>query len=225
MAKRKASGSPKLPETQTQKLTDMQRLFIAEYLIDLNATRAATAAGYSPETARQMGSENLSKPYIREEIERRLGQRLDKIEATADNIVNEVKRLAFTNFGRFIKVDANGSLYHDFRGATRDELDCIAELMVEEYTEGRGEDKVSVRKTKFKRYDKLAAQQLLGRYRKIQAWTDRHEHNIDDLGKLLSAIGGLSDEKLAAFADGLTASENGLTAGHSAGAAQPSRQN
>ena len=40
-------------------MTQKQKLFIEEYLIDLNATQAAIRAGYSPDTAQQIGSENL----------------------------------------------------------------------------------------------------------------------------------------------------------------------
>lgn len=43
-----------------EKLRERQKRFIEEYLVDLNATQAAIRAGYSEQTARQMGSENLS---------------------------------------------------------------------------------------------------------------------------------------------------------------------
>ncbi|MBP5144120.1 terminase small subunit, partial [Pseudomonas chlororaphis] len=43
-------------------LTQKQRLFVDEYLIDLNATQAAIRAGYSKRTAGQIGDENLKKP-------------------------------------------------------------------------------------------------------------------------------------------------------------------
>jgi len=49
-------------------VTPKQQRFVEEYLIDLNATQAAIRAGYSADTARQMGSENLSKPDIAEAI-------------------------------------------------------------------------------------------------------------------------------------------------------------
>ena len=42
-------------------LNDRQARFVAEYLVDLNATQAAIRAGYSAATARQMGAENLSE--------------------------------------------------------------------------------------------------------------------------------------------------------------------
>lgn len=45
-------------------LTDKQRRFVDEYLIDLNATQAAIRAGYSERTARSIAQENLTKPDI-----------------------------------------------------------------------------------------------------------------------------------------------------------------
>ena len=61
------------------KLTPKQQCFIEEYLIDLHATKAAARAGYSEKTARQIGSENLSKPAIQEAIAR---AKRDRSEAT-----------------------------------------------------------------------------------------------------------------------------------------------
>lgn len=49
-------------------LTKKQKLFVEEYLIDLNATQAAIRAGYSPKTARDIGCENLTKPNIQNAI-------------------------------------------------------------------------------------------------------------------------------------------------------------
>ena len=51
-------------------LTDKQRRFVNEYLVDLNATKAAERAGYSKKSARQQGAENLSKPVIQAAIQR-----------------------------------------------------------------------------------------------------------------------------------------------------------
>lgn len=50
-------------------LTDRQRLFCKEYLVDLNATQAAIRAGYSENTARQIASQNLSKVNIQDFIQ------------------------------------------------------------------------------------------------------------------------------------------------------------
>lgn len=49
-------------------LTAKQQRFVEEYLVDLNATQAAIRAGYSAQTASEIGYENLSKPQIAEAI-------------------------------------------------------------------------------------------------------------------------------------------------------------
>lgn len=56
------------------KLTEKQKLFVSEYLIDLNATQAAIRAGYSEKTARSQGQRLLTnvdiKTYIDEQLEK-----------------------------------------------------------------------------------------------------------------------------------------------------------
>lgn len=51
------------------KLTDKQRVFCEQYVIDWNGTRAAIHAGYSEKSARGIASENLLKPLVSEYIE------------------------------------------------------------------------------------------------------------------------------------------------------------
>ncbi|MEK1350143.1 terminase small subunit [Limosilactobacillus fermentum] len=55
----------------TKKLTLKQQRFVDEYIISGNATQAAIKAGYSKKTAKQMGTENLAKPIIKAELDRR----------------------------------------------------------------------------------------------------------------------------------------------------------
>lgn len=69
------------------KLTAKQQRFCDEYLIDLNATQAAIRAGYSEKTARQIGTENLSKPAIAEYIEKRMAEKEDALIAKQDEVM------------------------------------------------------------------------------------------------------------------------------------------
>ena len=55
----------------SEKLTQKQQRFVDEYIISGNATQAAIKAGYSKKTAKQMGTENLAKPNIKAELDRR----------------------------------------------------------------------------------------------------------------------------------------------------------
>ena len=69
------------------KLTEKQKRFCDEYIIDLNGAQAAIRAGYSKKTARVIATENLSKPYIREYIEKRLAEKEDQLIAKQDEVL------------------------------------------------------------------------------------------------------------------------------------------
>ena len=65
------------------RLTPKEERFIGEYLIDLNATQAAIRSGYSAKSARQIGAENLSKPYIAAAIAEAQAERARRTEITS----------------------------------------------------------------------------------------------------------------------------------------------
>lgn len=80
------------------KLTHKQQVFIDEYLKTFNATASAIAAGYSEKTARQAGSENLSKPDIKAEIQARLAE----IHMSADEALKLLADIARGDVTEFI---------------------------------------------------------------------------------------------------------------------------
>lgn len=71
-----------------RKLTIRQKLFINEYLIDMNATRAYLRAGYkvSEPVARANAAKMLTKSNILETIHGSIGQRLSKLEITNETV-------------------------------------------------------------------------------------------------------------------------------------------
>lgn len=75
-------------------LTAKQERFVAEYLIDLNATQAAIRAGYSERTANEQGSRLLANVSVRSEIVERQKQRAEMTDATAAQVLREIQRLA-----------------------------------------------------------------------------------------------------------------------------------
>lgn len=72
-------------------MTPKQKRFVAEYLIDLNATQAAIRAGYSKKTAYSIGDENLKKPEIAAAIAEGQARIADKAEITQDWLVEEFR--------------------------------------------------------------------------------------------------------------------------------------
>lgn len=86
------------------KLTPKQKLFVQEYLIDLNATQAAIRAGYSEKTAAVIGAENLIKPNIAASIQKAMNSREQRTEITQDKVLKELAKIAFSNGSDFAKV-------------------------------------------------------------------------------------------------------------------------
>lgn len=71
-------------------LTPKQQAFVNEYLVDLNATQAATRAGYSARTASVIGHENLTKPEVQAAIQAAMQKRAERTEITADYVLRTI---------------------------------------------------------------------------------------------------------------------------------------
>jgi len=74
-------------ENKESSLTEKQKAFADEYIISLNAKESAIKAGYSKDTASEMGYENLTKPHIKQYIEKRLKEKESVRIATQDEVL------------------------------------------------------------------------------------------------------------------------------------------
>jgi phage terminase small subunit len=68
-------------------LTQRQRAFCHEYLVDLNATQAAIRAGYSRRTANEQAARALAKVSVQAEVQRLLEERKKRVGVDADFVV------------------------------------------------------------------------------------------------------------------------------------------
>jgi phage terminase small subunit len=92
-----------IPEEELAELTQKQQRFVEEYCIHFNATRAAIKAGYSEDSARAIGCENLTKPNIKQAID----IRVKSMTMTADEALLRMTDLARGSFESFLEVDDN----------------------------------------------------------------------------------------------------------------------
>ena len=76
-----------------RKLTPKQARFVEEYLIDLNGTQAAIRAGYSKNSARQIGNENLSKPVIAAAISTAKQERSEATKIDAEYVLQKLHQV------------------------------------------------------------------------------------------------------------------------------------
>jgi len=73
-------------------LTAKQRLFCQHYLTNgHNATQAALSAGYSPTSAKEMGSENLSKPPLKRYLETSMREAAEKLGIDQEYLLSKLK--------------------------------------------------------------------------------------------------------------------------------------
>ena len=145
------------------KLTEKQKRFVEEYLIDLNATQAAIRAGYKVDNAYAIGAENLRKPQIAEAIEKALAERSRRTGINQDRVIQEIAKLAFLNPIDVIDMDEA-----TIKGeANRDDTACIASVKVKVIP---GEDG-NITEREVKTYDKLKALELLGKH--LGMFTDK----------------------------------------------------
>jgi phage terminase small subunit len=148
-------------------LTDKQERFCQEYLVDFNATKAATRAGYSKKTAHSIGSENLTKPEIQKRLAELFEQTGEKLGITRERTMREIGRLAFTDIRQFYTVD--GAL----KNITDLDDDAAAALagveVMEEKVSDPDADEVVVagQVKKIKIYDKTKALEMLAKHFKI----------------------------------------------------------
>lgn len=145
------------------KLTAKQRRFVDEYLIDLNGTRAAIRAGYSPKTAQEQASRLLSNVMIREAIEKAQAERSRRTGINQDRVIAELAKIAFLNPTDVIDMDEA-----TVKGeANRDDTACVASVKVKTIPTEDG----NITEREVKTYDKIKALELLGKH--LSLFTDK----------------------------------------------------
>lgn len=163
------------------KLTDKQRRFVDEYLIDLNATQAAIRTGYSAKTAEQQGSRLLSNVKVQQAVSEKMAERSKRTGINQDRVVLELARIAFVKMTDV--VDEEGQIRND---ATDDDLACIESIKYKSSTMDSGE---SVER-EVKIGSKLKALELLGKH--LGMWNDKLDVNVS-LPVVISGENDLED--------------------------------
>lgn len=151
------------------KLTEKQKRFVEEYLIDLNATQAAIRAGYKVDNARQTATENLAKPYISEAIEKALAERSRRTGINQDRVINELAKIAFAKITDIVNGDCE--ILPD---ADEADLAAIESVKVKTIPTKSGETGVE---REVKLSSKLKALELLGKH--LGMWNDKLDVNMN----------------------------------------------
>lgn len=155
-----------------KQLTPKQKLFVEEYLVDLNATQAAIRAGYSERNASRIAVELLNKTQVQEKLQERMHEREKRTEITQDKVLNELAAIAFSNGSDFAKVITRMGKnklgedveYQDVELELTDKLPAEKKKAIAGIKMGKNGIEVST-------CDKVKALELLGRH--LGMWNDK----------------------------------------------------
>ncbi len=160
-------------------MTEKQKIFADEYLIDLNATRAYRAAYPSikkDETAAQAGSRMLRNVKVAKYISERMQERRQRTEVTQDMVVRELAAIAFSKATDYAAVKNGTVVIKNTAELSDEQISAIAGIK-------EGANGIEV-----KLNDKEKALELLGRH--LGMWNDKLDIKapaIDDSIKEMEA--------------------------------------
>lgn len=154
------------------KLTKKQKLFCDEYLIDLNATRAYKAAGYSVKSdnaAAVEGHKLLRNPKIDTYLTYKMKEREKRTEITQDKVLKELAKIGFADIKDYLSYRTAKTVveYDKETGEPIIDYAEIIDLIDSSEVEGRAIQEVSINSRgifTFKLYDKQKALELIGRH-------------------------------------------------------------
>lgn len=184
------------------KMTERQKRFCNEYLIDLNVTQAAIRAGYTSKYADKRAYELLDKPEIKEYLDKKMKAREQRTEITQDRVVNELAAIAFSNASDFFKVidrkvtvggnvvfddEGNPRTYKDVEFVNTDNLSEDNKKVISSIKQGSNGLEIKLN-------DKLKALELLGKH--LGMFKDKLELS----GNVNNPYEGLTTEQLLKIA-------------------------
>lgn len=168
-------------------MTNAQKRFCDEYLVDLNATRAYKVAypnTKKEETASSNGSRMLRNDKVQKYISEKIKEREKRTEVTQDRVINELAKIAFMDIRKLYTENGQLKNIADIDGNTAGAISSLETL--EEY-DGYGDDREKIGDTKKVRLlDKTKALELLGRH--LGIFNDKLDINIKEKEEKKNAI-------------------------------------
>lgn len=181
-----------------KKLTEKQKLFCDEYLIDLNITRAYKAAYpscKSDEAAASNGNRLIRNDKVKEYIAERIKEREQRTEITQDQVLKELAKIAFADITDFVEIveETKEHTYVDEFGDFETRKTSVKEVEIKT-TKDIPQDKLgaiaSIKQgangIEIKTNDKVKALELLGKH--LGMFTENLKLDIDESKKFKDVV-------------------------------------
>jgi len=128
----------------------------------------------------------FTRPWVKEEIERRMKSSRQRFDVSQETLVQELAAIGFARLSNLLDVQEDGTAVVNLKNLGEAERAAISEITVDEYQEGHGEEARPVKKVKIKLHDKNAALEKLMRH--MGLFKDKVEHGVEQsLADLLIA--------------------------------------
>ncbi|WP_340611648.1 terminase small subunit [Xenorhabdus bharatensis] len=159
-----------------RKMTEKQKLFCQEYLVDLNVTQAAIRAGYSKNRASEIGYQQMQKPYIIERIDALKEARNRQLSIDANYVLMRLVEIDQMDVADILEEDLSIKPISQWPESWRRYL---SGFNLAEMFEGRGDERdiVGILK-KIKWPDKVKNLELLGKHVSVQAFRENVKNEL-----------------------------------------------
>ena len=158
-------------------MNERQMRFAEEYIIDLNCEAAAIRAGYSPKYARGNAHKLVANSCIKEYIQKRKADRIERTEITQDMVISELAAIAFSNAADYAAVVEKDAVIQTEEGAAIPLYDeegnpvkyrTVEPVLTADLTDKQKRALSVIKKGRdgfeIKPYDKVRALELLGKH-------------------------------------------------------------
>lgn len=179
-----------------KELNKQERVFVSEYLIDLDVERAALAAHYSKTMARTKAYQWVSnskqnpKPYVYAAIQEAIKKREERTQIEADRVLQELAIVGFADMKDYVDIGEDGSVQlkpwdQMPEGASRAVSKVKEKKRIMTSAEGDGKEIIVEVTTEYSHYDKVKALELLGKhlgiFKEIVEIRTRYEEQLKSL--------------------------------------------
>ncbi|MBV5329752.1 MAG: terminase small subunit [Chlorobium sp.] len=180
-------------EELKKKLTNKERIFCHQYIIDWNGSRAARAAGYSEKSCRQIADQNMSKLHIQQYI----GFIKNNIEQEAGisklMVVNELKKIVFTSIAHMHNTWIERKEFNELSDEQKASIESIESKIQKKYNGDKDDPQiVDVEFVKIKLFSKVHATEQLN---KMLGYNLPEKVDMTTNGKDINPLPQLSDDE------------------------------
>ena len=174
-----------------------EAVFVQEYLVDLNGTKAAIRAKYSKKTARFQAARLLSRVNVQAAISAAMKKREARTEITQDRVLEELAVIGFSDLRNHIEInDDTGAIrakgFDQMPGNSSRALEMIREDRVIR-EDAKGNDSIINEKITFKLHSKIGALELLGKH--LGMFPTKLEGNLNIRDQRFVIVDGVPKEE------------------------------